>query len=69
MSESVRCHGITDGPISDGVTDSEGGGGKLIRVGVDMVRYTVRQESDSLVVWTAVETEAETEAETSLVER
>ena len=26
----------TDGPISDGVTGSEGGGGKLIRVGVDV---------------------------------
>lgn len=28
---------ISYGPISDGVTDSDGGGGKLIRVGVDIL--------------------------------
>ena len=28
---------ISYGPISDGVTDSNGGGGKLIRVGVDIL--------------------------------
>lgn len=31
------------GPISDGVTGSEGGGGRLIKVGVDILQYA-RQE-------------------------
>lgn len=35
-SEVVPELGVP-GPISDGVTDSDGGGGKLIRVGVDIL--------------------------------
>lgn len=30
----MRCDQRTYGPISDGVTGSEGGGGRLIKVGV-----------------------------------
>lgn len=37
ISCGQTSRGITYGPISDGVTDSEGGGGKLIRVGVDIL--------------------------------
>ena len=31
--------GWTYGPISEGVTGSEGGGGRLMRVGVDMLVF------------------------------
>lgn len=49
---SSRCQSISQtgksgrrsyGPISDGVTGSEGGGGRLIKVGVDILQYA-RQE-------------------------
>lgn len=38
VSKEIR---ISYGPISDGVTGSDGGGGRLIRVGVDIFRVLV----------------------------
>ena len=37
---SVQLLSRTYGPRSEGVTGSEGGGGRLIRVGADMVAST-----------------------------
>lgn len=48
--DSLQCKQgtrISYGPISDGVTGSDGGGGRLMRVGVDIVRVLVLGFSSS----------------------
>ena len=47
-SKKTRTRGQAYGPISEGVTDSERGGGKLIKVGVDISgeRYVGCLESE-----------------------